>query len=195
MKRCLTIFVFVFAALALAVVLIDRSSALPSRSLEAVMRDTAIDVYPLMTNGAVNEQAAIAQFREFWSELSEARIQSHMQDVYAEDVWFNDTLKTIEGRDSLQQYIMHTQASVSSCRVDVTDIAYSDGNYYARWSMTIVPKGTQPHAAWRSYGMTHLRFNSDGQVVLHQDYWDAAGGLYEHLPIIGWMLRNIRARI
>ncbi|MDZ7644911.1 MAG: hypothetical protein U5K76_12275 [Woeseiaceae bacterium] len=30
----------------------------------------------------------------------------------------------------------------------------------------------------------------DGRVALHQDFWDAAGGLYEHVPMLGGLIRQ-----
>ena len=46
-------------------------------------------------------------------------------------------------------------------------------------------------------GVTHLRFDADGRVVLHRDYWDAAEELYEKLLLIGappsWLRRRMSA--
>jgi hypothetical protein len=32
-------------------------------------------------------------------------------------------------------------------------------------------------------------------VAYHQDYWNAADGLYQHVPLLGWMIRAIRRRV
>ena len=45
-----------------------------------------------------------------------------------------------------------------------------------------------------SVGISHLRFGSDGRVVYHQDYWSAADGVYQHIPILGGLIRAIRKR-
>ena len=47
----------------------------------------------------------------------------------------------------------------------------------------------------RSVGMTHVRFDSAGKVVLHQDFWDSTGGFFEHVPVLGWMLRRVKNRL
>jgi hypothetical protein len=47
----------------------------------------------------------------------------------------------------------------------------------------------------QSIGMSHIRFNSAGQVVLHQDYWDSGSNLFEHIPVVGWLIRRIKARL
>ncbi len=47
---------------------------------------------------------------------------------------------------------------------------------------------------WCIVGSSHLRFNSDGLVEYHRDYWDAAEELYEKLPVIGLVLRTLKKR-
>ena len=44
-------------------------------------------------------------------------------------------------------------------------------------------------------GMSHIRFNAKGQVVLHQDFWDSASGLYEHIPVLGSLIRGVKNRL
>ena len=195
MKRCMAILVLSAAAVVILIAAINRTPEPPARTLDDVITQTGGHVFLLMTPESELEQAALDRFRDFWRELSVTGIQENIAHVYDDTIWFNDTLKTIENLDALKKYMLQTHDAVDTCTVDFLDMAYSSGNYYARWKMTVTPKGASPDAAWVSTGMTHLRFNQDGRVVLHQDYWDAAGGLYEHLPVVGWLLRNIRARI
>jgi steroid delta-isomerase len=35
----------------------------------------------------------------------------------------------------------------------------------------------------------------DGRVVYHRDYWDAAGELYERIPLLGALMRGVRRRL
>jgi len=37
----------------------------------------------------------------------------------------------------------------------------------------------------QTIGMSQLRFDREGRVLLQQDYWDSAAGVYEHIPGIG----------
>ena len=49
--------------------------------------------------------------------------------------------------------------------------------------------------SWQAIvGATRLRFDAQGRVAEHRDYWDAAQELYEKLPLIGSVLRAIRRR-
>jgi hypothetical protein len=45
----------------------------------------------------------------------------------------------------------------------------------------------------RSIGITLVRFDAAGGVVIHQDYWDSAAGLFDHVPLIGRAIRTIKA--
>ena len=45
-----------------------------------------------------------------------------------------------------------------------------------------------------SIGISQLRFNADGKVVMHQDFWDSTEGLFSHLPGIGGAVRWVRSK-
>ncbi|HMP90719.1 MAG TPA: nuclear transport factor 2 family protein [Kiritimatiellia bacterium] len=195
MKRCLAILLLGFGIVAVLLVLIDREPVGPARTLDAVLADTADAslIFPDMESNEARE--VINRFQSLWANLSEDAVRLKLNQVYAENIWFNDTLKTIENLDDFTSYMLQTVNAVDACRVEFLDVVNSGPDHYVRWRMTVVPKGAMEKDAWRSTGITLLRFNSDGRVIVHQDYWDAAGGFYENLPVIGRILRNIRARI
>jgi hypothetical protein len=41
-------------------------------------------------------------------------------------------------------------------------------------------------------GVSHLKFDADGRVNFHRDYWDAAEELYMKLPVLGMLMRRLR---
>jgi limonene-1,2-epoxide hydrolase len=142
--------------------------------------------------GSAAATVALERIRALYADLSEEAVRRSVRDVYAEDVWFNDTLKTVEGVEALEAYLLKTARAVKACRVSFTDVAASGDEYYLRWVMTVeFRKGGKAE----SIGMTHVRFDKDGKVVLHQDYWDSAAGLYEHLPVVGWAIRAVKKRL
>lgn len=44
----------------------------------------------------------------------------------------------------------------------------------------------------RTIGVSHLRFNDQGKVIFHQDFWDSSQGLDQQLPIVGGFSRWLR---
>ena len=39
-----------------------------------------------------------------------------------------------------------------------------------------------------------MQYDLHGLITLHRDYWDAAEELYEKLPMIGGLMRWLKAR-
>ena len=44
-------------------------------------------------------------------------------------------------------------------------------------------------------GITLVRFDRSGRILIHQDYWDSTTGLFEHVPVLGYGIRAIKARL
>jgi limonene-1,2-epoxide hydrolase len=150
---------------------------------------------PTVVPGSPEEKAGIERFKDFFAELSEEGIRAKVRHVYAKDVYFNDTLKEAYGIDALEPYLLESAAAVESCRVDIGDLAVNNGNYYFRWVMDIQFKSLKKGQITRSIGVSHIRFDEEGKICLHQDYWDSTSGLFEHMPVVGYLLRKIKARL
>jgi hypothetical protein len=138
---------------------------------------------------------AIERFAELFSDLTEERVREQIRKVYAVDVYFNDTLKEVKGLDALTEYMAESARAVESCRVQLDDVAVSEGNFYVRWRMEIRFRQFKKGAVTTSIGMSHLRLDDDGKIALHQDYWDATSGLFEHVPLLGYVIRKIKSRL
>lgn len=135
----------------------------------------------------------VQRFQEFFSDVTPESIRRLTPELYARDVWFNDTLKTLRGRDSVEEYFLKSTDHVDFIRAKVVDSAFSGRNCYVRWVMDVQFKGAKEPI--RTVGMTLLRFDGEGRVVLHQDFWDSSAGFYEHLPVLGGLLRWIKSKI
>jgi hypothetical protein len=145
--------------------------------------------------GSPEEQAAIDRFKALFADLSVENVESSLESVYAEELFFNDTVKTLRTLPELKTYMLHTAEGVEACRVKVVDVIRSGGDFFFRWEMEIVFKKLKPGLSDTTIGMTHVRFDDEGRVVLHQDYWDSARGIYEHVPFVGKAIRAIKARL
>ncbi len=146
--------------------------------------------------GSEAERTALERFASFFSSFAADRIERLLPATYAADVWFNDTLKTIRGSAELAHYLRESAAAVEDCRVTIEDTTRSaQGEYLVRWKMMIRFKRFRRGVDTWTIGMSHLRFDADGRVAYHQDYWNAADGLYEHLPLVGGLIRMIKKRL
>ncbi len=132
------------------------------------------------------------KFELVFKDFKTGTTADNIKNLYAEEFYFNDTFKTINDIDTLIHYMQEAANNVESTEVEILDVVKGEKDYYLRWSMTMKfsAKGTKVDSV--SIGMTQLRFNAEGKVILHQDYWDGAEGFYQHLPFIGFMVRKVR---
>jgi hypothetical protein len=155
----------------------------------------ATDPIKVKWSGA-EERAAIARFETFNGDFSAANITNNTKKVYAEDVYFRDPFKEIQGESPFEAYLLRGSASVAQYSIEWQDVAENQGNYYFRWVMTLKLKrdGKNKPASLTS-GISEVRFGADGKVIFQQDYYDAGAFLYEKLPILGGEIRFIKKRL
>lgn len=145
--------------------------------------------------GSPAEKAAVERFRAFFGDLREERVKNDIRAVYAPGVRFNDTLKSISGVDPLEHYLVDTARNVESCVVEFEEVLSSPSGVYVRWRMHIRFKKFHKGETQSSIGMTHLRFDREGRVAYHQDYWDSGANLFEKIPVLGSGIRAVKKRL
>jgi SnoaL-like domain len=151
---------------------------------------------PTVTPGSAVEREAIERLKGFLGNWTVESIHSNTLSVYAPDAWFNDTLKTVRGATNIQAYFLKTMKNTESLTVQFDDVTRSgDGFYYFRWVMDTRLKSIAKGETLRTPGITLVRFDASGRVVIHQDYWDSTAGLFEHVPLLGRGIRAIKARL
>ncbi len=118
---------------------------------------------------------------------------ARIPDVFAPDARFKDPFSDLRGHDSLKRLFTAMLRDVRDYRLVVDEHVSSGDTGWLRWTMSghVRPLGAEK---WIVTGVSIIRFNDQGQVTEHLDYWDAAGQMYERLPVIGWVLRRIRGR-
>lgn len=150
---------------------------------------------PPLATGSEAERQAIQRFQELLSDFKAPDFRPRIREVYARDAFFNDTLKTVRGAEEIEEYLAASADAIEKGTVEFLDVVAKDGNYYFRWAMTLRFKRIARGDDHLSVGMSHVRFDAAGKVVLHQDFWDASSGLFEHVPALGWLLRRAKQRL
>ncbi len=196
MQKLAILTLLVIILLVLALVWVVRSADVPSSAEQVAAYEAALARTAGMgpAPGSETESAAIERVRTFFADLTPDGVRRMAGRVYAPDAWFNDTLKTISGGEAIEDYFLETARKADAVNVEFHDIARAGDDFYFRWRMTMRIAALRGGEPLVSYGVTHFRFDDQGRVVLHQDFWDAAGGLYEHVPVVGGILRALRAR-
>lgn len=132
-------------------------------------------------------------FIDLYNHLEDDSIDERITKTYAEKLYFNDTLVTLHDRVQLIRYFKHTQKNLDAIEFKVLGIMDDGTDSYIRWLMKIRFSALGQTIDSQSIGITHLRFDAENKIKVHQDYWDSTQGLYQHLPVIGGLLRWIKS--
>jgi hypothetical protein len=142
----------------------------------------------------VNNEA-VKGFIEVFNQTQHGEVAEIIRQTYAEQLYFNDTFRTITDRNELIEYMQQTGQQVDRLEVNVQDIARSGHDIYVRWIMQMQFTVMGKQVDSKSIGISQLRFNDQGKIILHQDFWDGVDGFYQYLPIIGYSLKKIREKL
>lgn len=145
--------------------------------------------------GSDAEAAALERFQTFFENMTPEQVRDKVAKVYAKDAWLYDTLVLHQGIGEISPYFIRTAQRAAGVRVEVLDILRSGNDFYLKWSMDIDWSAFKKGKTTRSFGMSHLRFNEAGQVILHFDFWDSTNGFFEHLPLMGAVIRWIKRKV
>ncbi|PCI36662.1 MAG: hypothetical protein COB53_08785 [Elusimicrobia bacterium] len=156
---------------------------------------TSVEKVGRLEAGSEAEKEAIARWKNVFADFTAEALKKTVRASYAKDAWFYDTLKIVRGVDAIEHYLVDSANGVVSCKVEIQDGWRSGDEHYFRWEMHIVFKKFRKGEVNSSVGISHVRFDKNGMVVMHHDYWDAADGLFEKVPIFGWGIRRIKARL
>lgn len=144
-------------------------------------------------HGSASEiDGGVASFRATFSDLKVEDFASRVKDLYAESFYFNDTIHSFSQRDELVDYLRATSDRLDSSRVEIQQVVTDGADVFVRWSMQFSTRVAGRRVVSDSIGMSHLRFDGEGRIVLHQDYWDSGNALYAHLPVVGFLVRRAR---
>ena len=116
-----------------------------------------------------------------------------LRDLCAVDVHFRDPFNDVRGQDQIVRIFAKMFEDLDEPKFEVVDNASSGSNSYMRWVMRF--KSKKNGKSFLIEGMTEVHFDQFGKVVAHLDHWDAASQLYEHVPLLGGVLRIIRRRL
>lgn len=146
-------------------------------------------------SGEVVSKQAVSGFTKLFSDLKQDDLENAVRNAYSREFYFNDTFRSINQIDDLVEYFLQTSENINGTKVYIEDIVQSNSDFYVRWIMDIDFETLNKKINTRSIGMSHLRFNNEGKIILHQDYWDNTDAFFRHLPLVGYMVTRVHNRL
>ena len=136
----------------------------------------------------------ISTFTEFLSELGSKKTGVRAGQLYASELHFSDALMMTRDRDRVVEHFQGLVDAGTAVQVEILKTIVSEADVYLIWSMQAEFTPVRQSVVSDTIGITHLRFNEAGHVVLHQDFWDTGLGFYQHIPVLGRVVKSINRR-
>ncbi|KPQ18810.1 MULTISPECIES: nuclear transport factor 2 family protein [unclassified Halomonas] len=142
----------------------------------------------------MSQDKALENFCAFFNKLDNTCTEK-LYEVYTEDIVFSDPLHRIEGQRALQRYFAAMYENVEHCQFVYHTRQRQGSQAFVTWTMTFAHSRLAGGRPIEVDGCSALTFADDGRVSLHRDYFDAGAMLYEHLPLMGRVIRWLKQRL
>ena len=137
--------------------------------------------------------SAIDRIVETFQTLTPAAVET-LDTLYAPDARFKDPFNDVQGLAEIQRIFRHMYANLENPRFLISERIVQDTQCFLTWEFHFAFRRFKQGQAQCILGGSHLVLNPEGRITLHRDYWDAAEELYEKLPLIGSLMRWMKAR-
>lgn len=135
---------------------------------------------------------AVDTFKNGFNQLSAESLHL-VEDIYAPDIHFIDPIHEIKGIEPLKKYFANLYDGVVYCQFDFAPEIRGEAEATIPWVMNLEHGTFQKGKRVAVPGISHIRF--EDKVIYHRDYFDLGKLIYERVPVLGAVIRKIKARL
>ncbi|MBL0143456.1 MAG: nuclear transport factor 2 family protein [Betaproteobacteria bacterium] len=137
---------------------------------------------------------ALAALKAYWESFTRERV-ARLETVYAPLAYFRDPFNEVRGIDEIKRIFGHMVETLHEPRFTITETILEGDRAVLIWDFDFRVKAWKPEVVQRIHGLSVVRFDAEGRVAYHRDYWDAAGELYAKLPLVGSLMRYLARKM
>lgn len=112
--------------------------------------------------------------------------------VYTHDIHFVDPAHEIVGLENLTSYFASLYQNVQSIEFAYRHTHVLQKEAYVQWDMKFIHSKLGGGRSISISGVTFVQFHDDGMIYFHHDYFDLGVMVYEHLPLLGRIVKYIK---
>ena len=133
--------------------------------------------------------------QEFFSLLNKDTM--HLVDkFYDERISFRDPIVEIHNRKQMKDYYVHLYNNIDSISWSFPDEINENNSCVLTWVMTLKTKNLNGNKPIIVDGVSVIKFGGkEGKAIYHRDYFDMGAFVYEGLPVLGGMVRFVKAKM
>ena len=151
--------------------------------------------FDLPAPNSTEETAMLQGIQELFKDYSYDKLSQNVEKVYAPKVYFRDAFRQLGSAAEIRAYFLEGLAPLENAEFVFNNVARVGGDFYLDWTMRLDFKKT-PTGSWEeSMGVSRIRFNSEGQVIFHQDFWDPTDIVYQRIPIAKQLIAYVKKKL
>ncbi|MBL6709417.1 MAG: nuclear transport factor 2 family protein [Pseudomonadales bacterium] len=170
------------------------ASSVPDQNMSASYPDAYQQALVQFQGTPQVQTTDIDGFVRFLSNLGADDTADRARELYAQDLYFSDALMLTNSKDAVVAHFRGLVEGGAKVEVDMLDVLVQDSDVYLVWLMTAEFQPVRKPVTSKTIGITHARFNTAGEVILHQDFWDTGLGFYQQVPGLGSVIKAINRR-
>lgn len=172
-----------------------HTQSVPDEDYRAALALTARPANPGVPAGSDLERAALAGVTNLFMNYTAEALAKNIPAVYAEETYFRDAFKQFGRAEQIKAYMLHGLGPIRSCTFEFEKVLSDAGDYFFFWTMVVSFSSEEEGVVHRSMGASRMRFNEQGKVVFHQDYWDPTDLVWSRVPVAAPLLRWVKSRL
>lgn len=136
----------------------------------------------------------INDFKTLYQTLNASNIHDGLiEKVYRDDIQFKDSFHQLDGISEFTRYCDSVYENVLYSTFDFHEEMISQEQAMLTWTMNYAHPKLNGGNNIAVKGASHIKFTD--KVYLHQDYIDGGELLYEHIPVLRWVIKKLKARM
>ena len=137
------------------------------------------------------KNAIIEQFISVYANLNTSNVDE-LDKVYDSSIEFIDPVHRISGLSDVKQYVRHMYGNISEYQLIILDNVQGESTAYLTWSLSFCHPKLNGGKKIEFEGVSKLEFNE--KIYKHQDFYDLGAMLYEHIPVLGSLVKIIKTK-
>ncbi|RYZ97119.1 MAG: nuclear transport factor 2 family protein [Moraxellaceae bacterium] len=139
-----------------------------------------------------NPSFDIEQFKQLYKTFERSSL-AQLPTLYSPFIVFKDPIHELKGIAALGDYFAGFCKPETKCQFEFTNQVIAHDQAFFQWKMSYQHPSLGAGLPLTLNGGTLIKFNS--KIVYHEDFYDMGAMVYQHLPVIGWAVKKINARI
>lgn len=127
--------------------------------------------------------------------MNKDNVESVVASFYADDIEFTDPIHSIKGSKAIIQYYKSLYENVTYIHFDFSNVIQQADSVVLVWTMKLQTSKLKQGEMVTVDGNSIIKFNSQGKAIYHRDYFDMGEFIYENVPILSFVIKQIKSRL